>query len=37
VAKFDPQDDAKDIDKMLVQADRALYEEKRKKNRILLN
>ncbi len=37
VAKFDPQKSAKDIDKMLAQADRALYEEKRKKNRILLN
>lgn len=37
VAKFDPQNGANDIDKMLVQADQALYEEKRKKNRILLN
>ena len=37
VAKFDPQNGAKDINKMLLQADRALYEEKRKKNRILLN
>lgn len=37
VAKFDPQNGANDIDKMLVQADQALYEEKRKKNRILMN
>lgn len=37
VAKFDPQSGANDIDKMLVQADQALYEEKRKKNRILMN
>ena len=37
VAKFDPQNGAQDIDKMLLHADRALYDEKRKKNRILLN